>query len=42
MDKEDEGVHTQEYYSAIKKSKMMPLAEKWMDLTEATQQQQQR
>ena len=41
MDKEDvvcthTHTHTEEYYSAIKKSKMMPLAEKWMDLTEAT------
>ena len=33
MDKEDVvHTHTMEYYSAIKKSKIMPFATTWMDL----------
>ena len=33
MDKEDVvHTHTMEYYSAIKKSKIMPFAATWMDL----------
>ena len=32
MDKEDWYIYTMEYYSAIKKNKIMPFAEAWLDL----------
>ena len=37
MDKEDVvHIYTMEYYSAIKKNKIMPLAATWMDLESIT------
>jgi len=32
MDKEMQYIYTVEYYSAIKKNKIMPFAQTWMDL----------